>query len=257
MSFQLVILLAHVKRNMNFNILFVYVVHSVWLHAHYITCTAHSDIIHFWDLERGITMGKTLQGSTVRKLQSGRYNVEASGAVENYSKWPVKLVAHETAGGVERKYLPSVIERGTVEGFASRKSSGAATGVWMRYSMVVDDDIYIHFMYSVPYSQDFSVNWLAVATCSHVNAPCRVLTADKMYYHNYPFMDKKSFYTDTRIVKKCYDNICVSGWMEHSHTPVVRIKILPRSFYALAPNVREKLVELTPKEYEDYIKSLV
>ena len=117
----------------------------------------------------------------------GLYNVEAVGGVENFSPWSLKVQTNESAHGYISLPLQNV-QSGYVEGFRSHHAAGTAVGTWVRYSLLIDEDIYLHFMYSVPYSHDFHSNWLSIALCEKDNDECSALDAEKMYYNTYPFM---------------------------------------------------------------------
>ena len=88
----------------------------------------HPSIFHvLLSLQEGVEKGQTLAGKSIRDLQSGEYSVEASGGVFNLLSTPLVFGGAECAGGVITHFLPS-IEKEMVEGFASRKTSGTATG---------------------------------------------------------------------------------------------------------------------------------
>ena len=145
---------------------------------------------------------------------------------------------------------------GVIEGFASRKASATAKGTWVRCSLVVDDDIMVHFMYSSPYSFNLHSNWLSVALCAKRSRLCCSMNARKMYYKHYSFMDRKEYYHHMYPVKICYDNICMMGTMLKNHHPIVRIKLYPKSYYDLYYSIRKKASGIDSKEYDDFIKSM-
>ena len=208
------------------------------------------------ELGKSLKSGDSLKGKNIMQLLTGWYNVEAAGGVENFGPWTMIVKKAEVPEGYINVRLNNV-RSGYVEGFSSHHVAGTARGSWMRYSLLIDSDIYLHFMYSFPYSHDFHTNWLAVALCGNDDSTCRTLTASKMYYNNYPFMDKKSYYNPPfKYVKTCFDNLCVMGLMGGSHKPVITIKLIPKSYYELATIVIEKLLSLglTRKDYEEYVK---
>ena len=209
-----------------------------------------------WVLEQALTTGDSLKGTTIKGLQTGRYNVEASGAVENYSKWPLLIWTCESAAGYITKQLLNVLP-GVIEGFASRKASDTAKGTWVRCSLVVDDDIMVHFMYSAPYSFDLHSNWLSVAVCAKRSTLCRSMNAKKMYYNTYSFMDRKEYKDNMYPAKICYDNVCMTGSMLRNHHPTIRIKIYPKSYHNLNSSIKKKAIGIDAKEYEEFMKSIV
>jgi len=192
-------------------------------------------------LQDGVLKGATLKGKTFRDLQTGDYSVEASGGVHNLLKSPLVFAGEECESGVITHILPTVQE-GLVEGFGSRKTSGAATGTMVKYSLVVERDIMLHFMYSAPYDFDIHSNYLAVAACPTSSNECRGLTADHMYYNDYPFLRRKSFYDPERLdpVGICVDEKCLVGFMREDHHPLIYILALPKKYSDLDEKVRKR-----------------
>lgn len=209
--------------------------------------------INFARFEGSLKRGGPLQSRTVRALQSGRFRNEASGAVENYTKWPILHHSVEENHGIFTMKLPREINPGSMEGFAARHADSTARGLWMRYSFVIDSDIMLHFMLSAPYSFDFYDNWLAVAACEFKSCLCESMTAEFMYYNHYDFLDRRKYNKYVALVKKCDDNVCILGWMDTSHTPVIRIKVFPRSYFDLDDDIRKDLSDLTPDAYHSFI----
>lgn len=208
--------------------------------------------IDFRTFENVVIRDGALKTKSIRELQTGEYGYEASGAVENYSKWTLSLRHSEEAHGYETIKMRHSIHPGYMMGFAARHASSTAVGVWMRFSFVVDDDILLHFMYMTPYSDSIN-NVLAVAACDSVSRLCRSMDADKMYFNKYPFLERREYNQYRILVAKCDDNLCILGWMDSSHKPVVRIKVFPRSYYGLKDSIREKLSDLTKEKYDAFI----
>ena len=184
--------------------------------------------------------------------------MEAVGGVENFSPWSLKVRTVESECGSISLSLHDV-QSGYVEGFRSHYTPGSVMGIAVRYSLLIDDDIYLHIMYKVrrfPLSR--FPNWLSIALCGKDNTECTTLDAKKMYYNKYPFLDKQSYYKPPYSkVKKCFNELCVEGMMDgEKHTPVLYVKLFPKSYYHLAANVRGRLasVGVTQNDYEHFIK---
>jgi len=191
-------------------------------------------------LSNAVENGYSLKNKTIRDLQTGNYNVEASGGVHNLLKLPLVYAGSDFSAGVVTYLLPSV-QQGLVEGFASRKCSDCATGTMGRYSLILEKETMIHFMYSAPYDFDLYTNYLAVAACPIRNAQCRGLTSSNMYYNDYPFMQRKSFYDPEVLdpVGVCIGERCVVGWMKADHHPLVYVLVLPKTYDQLDEKIKK------------------
>jgi len=207
-------------------------------------------------LKHSIDAGDSLKGKTVKDLQTGEYTVEASGAVQNFLKWPLSVQTSEAASGDINFVLPNV-KAGIEEGFASHKTSDTATGTWVRYSLVIDADIMFHFIYCAPYNFNFNTNWLSIAMCPKSNTLCRSLNANKMYYNSYPFMKRKRFYYDINPIGICYDDTCVVGWMMKDHHPTMYLLVLPKNYYDLSEKTRKRLPKMTAEDYDWFMKNII
>lgn len=204
-------------------------------------------------MKNALDKGDSLKGKTVKGLQTGKYKVEASGAVLNFMKRPLHVQAVEAASGVINHPLPDV-RSGIVEGFASRKSSDSATGTWVRYSLLSDNNMMVHFMYSAPYDFNLHKNWLSVAVCSRRSSSCRSLDARKMYYNKYGFLRRKVFSKDINPVGVCYIDRCLIGWMMSNHLPTMYLLLVPKSYYDLSEETRKRLPKMSVEDYAQVIK---
>jgi len=203
-------------------------------------------------MSRTIKPGASLRGRSIQEILPHNYIVAAAGTVENYTKWPLMLVTCEEASG--KVTMPIVnVRPGIMEAFASRKTAWTATGSWARYSLMLDSDIMAHFMYSVPFNFDYYFNNLAVALCATKSRLCQSMNAKNMYYNDYPFMERRRYYSTMYPVKRCYDNVCILGSMQQSHHPVIRLKVYPKSYYDIPYSIRVNK-PISPNEYESFIK---
>jgi len=198
-------------------------------------------------LSRLMKPGESLRGRSIEDILPNSYRVAASGAVENYTKWPLHLTSSEVASGTVTMPLSNVLP-GMMEAFAARKTKVTATGIWVRYSLVLDDDMIVHFMFSAPFDFTYYPNRLALALCMTKNDLCQSMTANNMYYNDYPFMEKGDFYKAMIPVRKCFDDVCMIGSMLTSHQTIIRIKIYPKSFYDLSYSMKKEKA-ITPDEY--------
>lgn len=205
-------------------------------------------------LESGLKIGQSLYGKSLKQLQPGKNPVELSGGVENFSRYKLHLRKVEIVTGTSIRTMPSVAA-GTIEAFINVKNNLVPTGIWTRYTLDIDDDIYVHFMISAPYTFNQHDNCLAISLCGKTDQSCISLTAEKMYYNKYPFLVRKHFKTPAEWpIKMCYDNLCMSGYMESHHRPVVVFRLYPKSYHNLSNNIKAKAVSLT--RYEEYVKTI-
>lgn len=204
-------------------------------------------------LEMGIKDGKSYGGKTLAQLQPRSYWVEVSGGVQNLSNRKLVALPKEVLKGYTW-HLPH-INPGYSEAFLSIKNPLTATGVWVRYSFVLDDDLLLNFMFAAPFNFNHYDNMLAVGLCMRTSKICRELTAENMYYKTYTFVKKKLFKgLKNTPVNMCFDNYCVSGHMESDHRPIIMITLYPKSYMNLYPEVRRYAIDMD--HYTTFIRTI-
>ena len=207
-------------------------------------------------LTNSIGAGTTLVGTTSDNLKELGYSIAVSGSIENYVNEHLKLMKCQ----IERGYVNvafRTVSSGLREGFASHKAGNAATGSYLMctYKIMGDE---VRIMYSVPYSQDFYKNTLAVSACSMFNPSCNALTINDLYSSPpNSLFERREYYSVVRKTSVCGPSVCVSGTMGTSHKPTIHIKIFPRSYNKLTSSSKSTAVKnrWNPTDYERFILS--
>jgi len=229
-----------------------------------------------------ISAGTSLGTSTVEGLMKSNFNVAASGSIENYSAWPLRLAPRgcTVLSGTVNQPMKSV-DPGYKEAFASHKIGNRATGTWMFCPFEVKKKYRVMFMYSVPYSQDFYANTLTVAICKLEKANCRQIDGPGMYYmdleraeldnkalkslpkdvkpdYSQIAIDRHDYYSSIRNVKTCLEDLCIRGSMGSSHHPVIRMSVLPTTFSGLVASVssQSKQGQWEKDQWKEYVENL-
>ena len=80
-------------------------------------------------LSQSLTKGSSLgRDGSISSLMDRRYSVCVGGGIFNFLKWKMKVHGLEILSGYYNHHLPGTVKNGYIEGFASHKTSGTATG---------------------------------------------------------------------------------------------------------------------------------
>lgn len=201
----------------------------------------------------GISAGASLMGTTVGALMDKSYNVAVAGSIENYSKWTMILDHCHAEDGYINKPFKN-INQAKKEAFASHKTGHTAKGTFVYCLYKVNQNQkHVHIMYSAPYDFNLHSNCMGVAITDQYTK----LDANKMYYNEYDYMDKKDAYHGVNPVKKCREGVCIKGEMGTPHHTEVNIEFYPETFENLAFPIRQAMTDKPNKEqeYTNFINS--
>ena len=178
------------------------------------------------------------------------YDVTAFGSIENYTKWPLILQTCEVKTGRMNMPMKDVMP-GSREYFSSHKNGYTFKGTWVRATFQINKEMYIHFMYSVPFNQNFFSNRLAVA----ISPDGSDLNAKKMYSDNSRYMDRKNYRQTIETTKMKNMGFCAIAQMGSSHKPEISFKVYPESFDGLNARVQEEFGKnnFDREGYNEYI----
>ena len=212
-----------------------------------------------------ILPGLSLIGKTIEDLLDGDDAVRTAGVVDNFSKWSLFFEKCSYEHG-EANVPMQTVKPGFKEGFAAHKSIGVY-GVYMKCTFVNNADggaaERIHFMVDIPWDVSFTNNnRLAMAVCDNKRdslSSCNSLSLSDMSSGTYDFLTRRTYTDSIANIAQCNSRLCLIGTMGTSHTPIVRIKVYPRSANDLSGTAAKALEKngISATDYHQFVDSTI